>query len=522
MEKTKLDVDSFKLDYTEVNQIKPKLDKLKKAFFSHKTKDTNFRLDQLKKLRRGIDKYAKEIGRTNYLDLGFGDYSNDINTMAIVLSDIDYIISNFQDWAKPRSVHTPLLLAPSTSCLFPEPYGVCVIFSAWNSQYQTLLQPMAAALAAGNCVLAKPSEMAPYSAKLMEYIFEYLDPDVVQIVQGGGDQCIELNKHKSDIIVFTGSPMKGVLVSKAAAEFLTPCILELGGQNPVIVDETADLKNTAYNLVNGRFIISGQACIAPEYVFVHRSNYEKLLALLKETVENFFGKNPQISKDYSRIINEWHTDRLANLLKTHGGNVLVGGGECNIKEKYVPPTIIHFESIEKMSKSSLAKEEIFGPILYLCPFDNINDCIEYINSREKPLSMYYFGYNKKNKELIKKNTSSGGLVFNDTIVHFASHYLPFGGVGSSGYSAYHGKYGFDNLSHLKPIVDRSSTIVPFRYPPYSSSKLSLMRKLIGLGSLTQSGVVKSFVYLGLIVAAFLLRNNLYAGMQGFMHGNPKF
>ncbi len=321
MEK-KIDVDSFVLKETDIKQIPIKLDFLRKGFASHKTKSLDFRYEQLMILRNAIDKYAKEISRTNYLDLGFGEYANDIHVVAIVLSDIDYIIANFKSWAKQKNVDTPVLLGNASSYLLPEPFGVCVIFSAWNSQYQTLLQPLAAAIAAGNCVLAKPSEMAPFSAKLMEYILEDLDPYVVQIVQGGADQCIELNKNKSDIICFTGSPMKGKLIAKAAAEFLTPCILELGGQNPVIVDETANLESTATNLIGGRYVITGQACIAPEYVFVHKSIFEKLRTMLGETVNKFYGNNPKENKDYSRIINEWHTNRLSELLKTHNDHTV--------------------------------------------------------------------------------------------------------------------------------------------------------------------------------------------------------
>lgn len=519
MSKT-LDVDSFVLKETIVKEIPLKLAKLKKGFSSQKTKDLNFRLDQLKKLRGGMDKYIKEIARSNYLDLGLGQYGNDIGTMSIVNSDLDHIISNLKTWANPKSVETPILLAPAKSYLYPEPFGICVIFSAWNSQYQTLIQPMAAAIAAGNCVLAKPSEMAPFSAKLMEYIFEDLDPEICQIVQGGADQCIELNNNKSDIIVFTGSPFKGKIVATAAAKFLTPVILELGGQNPVIVDETANIKTTSHNLVNGRFIISGQACIAPEYVFVHKSVIAKLKPALKDCVENFFGKNPKESKDFARIINEWHTNRIGDKLKNHGGEVVVGGGEVDIKNKYVPPTIISFNSIKEMTASCLTQEEIFGPILYLCPYENIQDCIDYINERDKPLAMYYFGYDNKNKELIKRTTSSGALVFNDTIIQFINHYLPFGGVGTSGYSAYHGYYGFENLSHWKPIIEANSNVVSMRYPPFTSSKISLTRKLLGLDGLTQYTLVKGLYFIGFLALVFLLRNNLHGAFNGFI--NPKF
>lgn len=518
---SKLVIDELKLIETQVDQILPKLNILRKGFASHKTKDLNFRLDQLNKLRKGFQKYSSQIYRSNYLDLGFGEYSNDVNTMSVVLSDIDYIIKNFKSWAKPRSVDTPLALAPGKSYILPEPYGVVTIFGAWNSQYQTLFQPLVAAIAAGNVVLAKPSEMAPYSALLTEFILEELDPEIIQIVQGGVDQCIELNKHKCDLIVFTGSPFKGKIVSKAAAEHLTPCILELGGQNPVVVDEKADIKSTAYNICNGRFHLSGQLCIGPEYVMIHKSIFNQLKEKLKETVETFFTKNPYTCKDYSRMINEWHTNKQQEFLNTHGGKVVVGGGECNIKEKYVPPTIIEFDSLSSLKKSSLAKEEIFGPILYICPYTDIDECADYINANEKPLALYYFGSNSTSKDKIRNNTSSGAFVVNDTLVHFASHYLPFGGVGTSGYSAYHGKYGFDNMSHLKPVMEKVNIIIPFRYPPFTQTKLSIMRKLIGnLGNFTQFDAVKVGMFVVLLFAVYSLRANIYSGVDGFIH--PKF
>lgn len=518
---TNIDVDSFKLVDTPVSEIQPKLEKLRKFYASHKTKDVAYRKTQLLALKKGILSFAKEMHRTNYLDLGFSEFNSHFSVVNIVLSDLEYIINNFESWAKETETDTPLLLAPAKSLIRPEPYGVCLIFSAWNSQYQTLLQPMAAAIAAGNVVLAKPSEMAPFSACLFQHIFKYLDDGIVEIVQGGADQCIELTGSKTDIIVFTGSPQKGRLVAKAAAAHLIPCILELGGQNPVIVDETADIKCAAYNLVNGRFVISGQACIAPEYVMVKRKIFDTLCENIKDTVNLMFTTNPKNSKDYCRIINEWHTDRLNNLLNTHGGEVVVSNDRPSIKEKFIPPTVIKYKSMDDLAKSSLAKEEIFGPILYLAPYDDLKDCIDFINARDKPLAMYYFGFDKTTKEEIKSKTSSGALVINDTIVHFANHYLPFGGVGNSGYSAYHGKYGFDALSHQKPILDRSHMVVPIRYPPFTSGKESLMRKALVIGDYSQKTVLRGFIILMTILSAYIFRSNLYAGLQGLYYG-PKY
>ncbi len=516
MTKNKINVDEFKLEYTKVEHIVPKLEILRKGFNSNKTKDLAFRKDQLNKLKSAFIKYDKEIHRSNYLDLNFSEFSSHFNNNSIILKEIDYIINHFEEWAQPRSTDTPVLFAPCKSYLYPEPFGVCLIFSAWNFQWHTLIGPLAAAIAAGNTVLAKPSEMAPFSAKLIEIILEELDPEVVQVVQGGADQCIELTKNKTDYIVFTGSPMKGKIVAKAAAEHLTPCILELGGQNPVVVDETADIKCAAYNIVNGRFSNCGQICVGPEYILVHKSQIEALVNALKETTIQFFSLDPKTSSDYGRVINEWHSERLSTLTKNHGGELIIGG-ESDIKQKYVPPTIVKYKSISDLGKSELAKEEIFGPILYLAPYENFNDCVDYIKSKEKPLVLYYFGSDKEHKESLKYKTSSGALVCNDTVVHFANHYLPFGGVGTSGYGAYHGKFGFDSLSHIKPIMDRGSRVIPFRYPPFTNSKQSIMKKLLKL-DFSQGSAISKLCILTILLMAIYLRHNISSGLNGFYNG----
>lgn len=496
-----------KLEYDTVEKVREKIQILRKGERSQKMKDINYRIDQLKKLKAAMIKYESEIHLSNQRDLGMSEFMSYYGSYAVVKKDIDEVIENIHEWAKKRSVNTPALLAPASSYVIPEPFGVCLIMSAWNSQYQTLIMPMAQALAAGNVILAKPSEMAESSAILCNKILAELDPGVVQVCQGGAEVCIELLKNKFDVIVFTGSPQKGVLVAKAAAEFLTPCILELGGQNPVIVDRSADLKNAAYNLINGRFLISGQVCIAPEYVMVEESIYENLLNELKSTLFSFYGEDPQKSPDYSRIINDFHAERLSNLVKSTGGNVITGGN-FDLKDKYVAPTIVSFESLNKMSQSPLACSEIFGPILYLAPYKKIEECIEYINSKDKPLTIYYFGTDKVNKNLIINSTSSGAFVTNDCIVHFTNSDLPFGGVGTSGYSAYHGKWGFDNLSHIKPVLDRSQMLTKFRYPPFTPSKQKILRFLLENFNLTQMKLVKIVAVSTLVLALYLNRNFL--------------
>ena len=393
---------------------------------------------------------------------------------------------------------------PGKSYMVPEPFGVCLVMASWNFQYSTLLQPVAQAISAGNCVLAKPSEMAVESAYICQKILAELDPEIVQVVQGDAPQCIELLKNQFDVILFTGSPMKGRLIAEAAAKFLTPTILELGGQNPTIVDAGCNMKNAAFNIVNGRFMQCGQVCLSPEYILIDSSIHDEFMKILKETTSDFFNGNAQTSKDYNRIINEFHTKRLADLIENAPKENLICGGKFDIKDRYIEPTIFGFDSIAKFKDMNLAKEEIFGPIMYTAPYKNIDECIEYINAKDKPLALYYFGSNSANKKLIEKRTSSGAFVCNDAVVHFTSHYLPFGGVGKSGMSAYHGKFGFDNLSHLKPVLDRTELLLPLRYPPYTQGKISIMKFLMVNVNTTQNVIVRSVVMMIALVVFYFM------------------
>jgi aldehyde dehydrogenase (NAD+) len=496
-----------KLQYDSITTIKEKLEILRKGNASKKLVDVSYRLKQLNLLRAAFIKYEDEVHKANLSDLGQHSFMSYYLTFATVKNELDDTISNIWNWTKPRIVETPALFAPGKSYLVPEPHGVCLILSAWNSQFLTLIVPIAQAIAAGNVILAKPSEMAEASAIVCEKILKELDREIMQVCHGGGEVCEELLKNKMDVILFTGSPQKGKLVAKAAAEFLTPCILELGGQNPVIVDKSANLEHSAYNLVSGRCIMAGQACIAPEYVLVEREIYQKLLEELKKTAEIFYTKEPKNSRDFSRIINNFHSERLAKLVSSNEGTTIFGG-KHDVKEKYIDPTIISFESIERLSKSKCAEGEIFGPILYLAPYDNIKECIEYINSKDKPLSLYYFGSESKNKELILKHTSSGAFVTNDCLIHFTNPHLPFGGVGTSGYSAYHGKWGFDNLSHLKPVMERPQLTLKVRYPPFTDGKQKAMNFLLKNVTFTQSKFVKVFALTILFFSIYCYRNTL--------------
>lgn len=493
-----------KKDYDSDEQIMSKLNILRNTNKSQKLHDLSYRKKQLQILKSAIKKYENEIHLSNKMDLGQSEFLSIYSTYAMMLNDIDYILANIDSWAQPRSVDVPVLFAPAKSYLIPEPFGVCLIMSSWNFQYLTLIMPIAQAIAAGNCVLAKPSEMAAYSALVVQKILAELDQEIIQVVQGDAPQCITLLKNQFDVILFTGSPQKGRLIAEAAAKFLTPCILELGGQNPTIVDASANLENAAFNIISGRYMTCGQVCLSPEYVLVEESIHAKFVEMLKSTLESFYSGNPKASEDYSRIINEFHTKRLIELIEACPKQNLVCGGNYDLNAKYVDPTIYNFSSISEFANLAIAKDEIFGPILYVAPYKNIQEAIEYINSKDKPLAIYYFGSNNLNKGLIEKKTSSGGLVCNDCVVHFSSHYLPFGGVGKSGYSAYHGKYGFENLSHLKPVLDRKEMLLKLRYPPYTDGKQKFLKFALFNANFSQKKLINIFMFVGVLVLAYFM------------------
>lgn len=498
-----------KLKYDSIESAKAKLEIVRKGNKSQKLHDIEYRIKQLKLLKAALIKYEQEAHDSNKIDLGQSQFMSFYGSYSIAKVDVDDIIKNIRSWAAPRSVDTPVIFAPGKSYVVPEPYGVCLAMGAWNFQYVTLIMPVAQAIAAGNCVIAKPSEMAEASAIICEKIFSELDPEIIQTVQGGAEICIELLKNKFDVIVFTGSPEKGRLVALAAAEHLTPCILELGGQNPAVVDESADLTNAAYNLVNGRFINCGQVCLSPEYVLVDKKNHIKFLDELKKTVETFYNKNSKESQDYSRIINDFHTERLIKLVENPGGKIIIGG-DHNLKERFVAPTVINFESTEELAKSNVFKGEIFGPIISVAPFNNIDDCANFINERDKPLAMYFFGKNGTNKDKLLKKTSSGAFITNDAVVHIFNNNLPFGGVGKSGYAAYHGKWGYDAFSHIKPVFERPQLLMKLRYPPFTNDKKRILTFLMNYAHFSQYDLIKGIFFLTILATAWCMRNYVYS------------
>ena len=388
---------------------------------------------------------------------------------------IKHLRKHTRSWAKPTKVFPGMMSLPGKAEIVPEPLGVALVIAPWNYPIQLLLEPMAAALAAGNCVVAKPSELAPASASVLSRLIpQYLDDDAVVVVEGGVPETTALLKERFDHIFFTGSTNVGKVVMRAAAEHLTPVTLELGGKSPTIVLDDADLEVAARRIAWAKFMNAGQTCIAPDYVLVHNSIKDAFSDALSESIAAFYGSDPSSTPDFGRIVSDSHLGRLKGLLSSSGGAVMVGGA-VDADKRYVAPTVVVDPDID----APIMQEEIFGPILPIVGIDSAADAITFVNAREKPLALYVFTDSSEMADHIIENTSSGGVCVNHAVVHILPENLPFGGVGESGMGSYHGKYGFDAFSHFKSVMKR-----PFRpdppvtYPPYSAWKEKLLRLVL--------------------------------------------
>jgi aldehyde dehydrogenase (NAD+) len=411
-------------------------------------------------------------------------------------------IAHLEKWNAKIPCETAFAVGPGKSYVQPEPLGVVLIIGAWNYPVPLSVMYAAQAIAGGNCVLIKTSELSPYSSNAIADLFEtYMDKDCFRVVEGQVQVAIAITKLPFDKIVFTGSTEKGKLVAKAAAENLVPCILELGGKSPTIVDNDADVRNAALRIVQGRFSNAGQTCVACDYVFIHKDLKDTLVEAMKNTVLTFYGEDASQSPDYGRIINEFHCNRLKDYLnENHGGKVVIGG-TVKVGDRYVAPTIVDSPKMD----SKMMLDEIFGPILPVFEFTDINKVIDYINSKPKPLALYYYG--KQHWELLKKRTSSGAIVQNESIMHFANLDLPFGGVGYSGMGSVHGHEGFKQLIHMKPVFEKGTmngTIFSVRFPPFTNSKKSAMRNMFKHGTLRQSTVYKGLGLMVFLTVAFVV------------------
>lgn len=434
-----------------------------KDFFSaNRTKNLDFRIDKLKKLKAAIGKYEVRIQEALWKDLRKSGEEAYLTEISMVTGEIDFHIKNLKKWAKPRSVPSPIHLWPSTGKIYQEPLGVVLIIAPWNYPFQLVMNPLVGAISAGCCAVLKPSESTTNIADLMaEMIRETFDENYITVVQGDQNMGEILLQLHFDLIFFTGSTRVGKIVMMAAAKNLTPVILELGGKSPVIVDENANLDLAAKRIAWGKTINAGQTCIAPDYLLVHESVKEELIQNMVAYLKEMFGSDIQKSRFYPRIVTVEAFDNLIEMMKQSDGTVRYGG-TFNREDLFVYPTII--DTIAP--NDSLMQQEIFGPILPVMTYTNLEEAISYINSKEKPLALYYFGKNKGAQEVLSK-TSSGGSCINDTLMHITNHYLPFGGVGNSGFGNYHGKESFFTFSNQRPVLRTPTWIdMPFKYVPF--------------------------------------------------------
>jgi aldehyde dehydrogenase (NAD+) len=443
-----------------------------RTFFStNRTKDLSFRREQLKQLRRMIVKNEPALFEALKQDLGKPAFEAYGGETGFVIREIDAALNNLGHWARPRRVSTPLVHLPGRSIIYQEPYGVALIIGPWNFPIQLLLAPLVGAMAAGNCALLKPSITALRTSHLLsQLIRDHFDQAYLSLVEGGAETTQLLLEERFDYLFFTGGPATGRIVMAAAARHLTPITLELGGKNPCIVDEDVDIDVAARRIVWGKFFNSGQSCVAPDYLLVHHAVKKPLLKRIVAVIREFYGSDPSQSPDYGRIIDDGHFDRIMRLL---GSGTVVLGGTGDRSTRYIAPTVLDHIAVN----DPIMQEEVFGPLLPVLTYDDMDRAIAMVNALPKPLALYLFSRNRQVHKRIVRETSSGGGCINDVVIQQTSDTLPFGGVGESGIGACHGKMSFDTFSHQRSIIRRGFLFdVMLRYPPYKDH-LKWIRKL---------------------------------------------
>ena len=431
-----------------------------------------YRKEVLIKLLNVIITHENEIIEALYSDFRKPAFEAVLTETNYVISELKDTIKNLHKWAKPKRVFPSILNFPSTDYIYKEPYGKVLIIAPWNYPFQLALCPLVSAVAAGNQVVLKPSELTPKTSEIIAKIIEKTFPvNHVEVIEGGLEVSQKLLSQRWDYIFFTGSVPVGKIVAKAAAENLTPVTLELGGKNPCIIDNTANLKLAAKRIVWGKFINAGQTCIAPDYILIQKDMKSHFIEFMKLEITKAYGENPKLSPDYARIVNEKNWLRLANMIDE---NKVIFGGQTDIEDCYISPTLIDESNVDSL----IMKDEIFGPLLPILSYENETEINTIISKYEKPLSLYVFTEDKKFAQKIIKQYSFGGGCINDTVVHFSNKRLPFGGVGHSGIGAYHGSLSFDTFSHKKGIVKKANWLdLPMRYAPYKD-KLQSIQKIL--------------------------------------------
>lgn len=444
----------------------------KEYFQSGATLPLEFRLAQLRSLYRGIKRFEPQILEALRSDLGKSAEESYMSEIGMCLTEIRHTARHLREWSRPQRVPTPLMHFPGSSRIVREPRGVCLIIAPWNYPFLLAVGPMISAIAAGNCVTLKPSEYAPATAAVLEKMLDVcFEGRFCRTVTGGAEVSAAETARPYDMIFFTGSTAVGRKVMAAAAQNLTPVVLELGGKSPCIVDETADLSVAAARIIWGKCLNSGQTCVAPDYVLVARSRKDALIREMQKAICRFYGEDPCENSAYPRIVNERHFDRLAAMLPEDPA----AGGRVDRESLKIEPTLIETTLNDQ---SPLMTEEIFGPLLPIVPYDNIHEALGYILSRPRPLALYLFSRNRKLQRRVVETIPFGGGCINDTISHITTPYLPFGGTGDSGMGAYHGRCGYETFTHAKSILSKPfRPDLPVRYPPLTG-KLDLLHKIL--------------------------------------------
>jgi len=449
----------------------------KRVFFDNgNTQSYEFRLEQLKKFKAAIESCEDEILQALYNDMRKPKFEAFTSEIGIMYEEIEHAIKHLKNWMEPKQVSTPMVLHPSSSYIYKQPLGVILIIGPWNYPFQLLMAPLVGAIAAGNCAVIKPSNETPFTAQIVEKLInQTFDPNYISVVQGSGSEMgpLLIENNRFDHIFFTGSPKVGSQIAAMAAKHLTPVTLELGGKSPAIVDKKVNIQVAAKRLTWAKYFNAGQTCVCPDYLLVHEEIKNVFVEEMKKNIRLFYGENPQLSPDLTRIVNTKRFQTLTNYLKK--GNIVIGG-EHDEKDLFIAPTLIDQVSMD----DTIMKEEIFGPIMPILTWKTREEVLQKVRLNRYPLACYIFSNDENNKNFFIQNIEFGGGCVNNCMVHLVNPDLPFGGIGNSGMGRYHGEDSFDTMSHTKSIIKTATWLDPsLRYAPYTDKKLKWAECFMG-------------------------------------------
>ena len=460
-------------NFIDISTVPSLVADLRASFDQGRTRPIAWRRRQLEGIKRLLIEKEDAICEALAKDVGKPRFEAFTAEVSFTLGELNDLLGQLDKLARPEKVGTPIFAMPGKSEIYKDPLGVVLVIAPWNYPFQLAMGPLIGAVAAGNCVALKPSEVAAHTSNLLATeLPNYVDTSCIQVIEGAVEETTALLAERFDHIFYTGNGAVGRIVMRAASEHLTPVTLELGGKSPCYVDEHLDLEVAARRIIWGKFFNAGQTCVAPDYILVHRRMHDRLVDKLGEVIKEFYGDDPQTSKDYARVVNARHHKRLVALLES--GKTVVGGTHDE-RDRYIAPTLLTQVSVD----SPVMADEIFGPILPILAVDGVEEAVRFINARPKPLAMYVFSTDKRNVEILLERTSSGGVTVNHAWLHLSNPNLPFGGVGESGMGAYHGRTSFDVFTHRKSVLKKSNMMdVDLVYPPYTESKEKWVRRLL--------------------------------------------